>query len=86
MSTGASSAAETPGATRVLSGDDEDAKEYKRWKVWIANKTFTPGDQVPAKAGGAYVYMMLSGKALECVEHLETSADHVDKGEKCCSR
>ena len=81
MSTGASSTAETPGATRVFSGDDEDAKEYKRWKVWITNKMMTLGDKVPAKARGAYVYTMLSGKALECVEHLETTAYHIEKGE-----
>ena len=82
MSTGASSSSDTLGGTRVFSGDDEDAKEYKRWKVWVTNKMLTLGDKVPAKARGAYVYTLLSGKALECVEHLETSAYHIDKGEE----
>ena len=81
MSTGASSSVDNLGATRVFSGDDEDAKEYKRWKVWVTNKMLTLGEKVPAKARGAYVYTLLSGKALECVEHLETTAYHIDKGE-----
>ena len=70
------------GNQRVFSGDDEDSREYKRWKIWITNKMLTLSDKVPASAKGAYVYTMLSGKALEAVEHLEPSAYQKEKGEQ----
>ena len=69
------------GASRVFSGDDEDGKEYKRWKVWVANKLLTLSDKVPAAGRGAFVYTLLSGKALECVEHLEPSAYQKEGGD-----
>jgi hypothetical protein len=55
----------------LFSGDNEDAKEYKRWRTWEVNKLLTLSDKVPKEAQGAYVYILLSGKALECVEHLD---------------
>ena len=67
---------------RVFSGDDEDSREYKRWKVWITNKLLTLSDKVPSTAKGAYVYTMLAGKALEAVEHLEPSSYQKADGEK----
>ena len=70
------------GQLRVFSGDDEDAKEYKRWKIWITNKLLTLSDKVPASAKGACVYTMLNGKALEAVEHLEPSSYQKEQGEK----
>jgi hypothetical protein len=36
--------------TRVFTGDNEDPKEYKRWKVWIQNKSLTLGEKVPESA------------------------------------
>eukprot|EP00435_Cladocopium_sp_Y103_P073897 s9_g45.t1 len=54
-------------------GDSEDSKEYKRWKTWCCNKLLTL-DKLPEASRGAYVYTLLSGKALEAVEHLEPSA------------
>ena len=76
-----SSANESTGL-RTFSGDTEDAKEYKRWRTWVTNKILTLGDKVPDNAKGAYVYTLLAGKALECVEHLEQSAYQKAGGEK----
>ena len=70
------------GNNRVFTGDDEDAKEYRRWKIWTANKLLTLSDKVPATARGAYVYTLLGGKALEAVEHLEPSSYQKEGGEK----
>ena len=39
-------------------------------------------DKLPLEAYGPYVYTLLSGKALEAVEHLETKGYHVKGGEK----
>ena len=66
------------GSQKIFSGENEDGKEYLRWKVWISNKLLTL-DKIPANAKGAYVYTMLAGKALECVEHLPT-ADYQKEG------
>ena len=80
MSAAASSSDST--GLRSFSGDSEDAKEYKRWKVWVSNKLLTVADKVPEHARGAYVYTLLSGKALECVEHLDPSSYQKKDGEK----
>ena len=77
----ASSSADAGGHTRMFSGDDEDAKEYKRWKTWVANKLLTLSDKVPKEAHGAYVYTLLSGKALECVEHLDPAEYQKEDGQ-----
>ena len=69
------------GGSRVFSGEDEDGKEYRRWKTWVSNKILTFGEKMPAAARGAYVYTMLSGKALEAVEHLEPSEYQKEGGE-----
>ena len=63
------------------SGENEDGKEYRRWKTWVINKLLTLDGKVSAKARGAYVYTLLQGKALECVEHLDPSEYHVEGGE-----
>ena len=39
----ASSGQFDPGGIRVFSGEDEDGKEYRRWKVWVTNKLFDAG-------------------------------------------
>ena len=67
---------------RYFSGDQEDAKEYRRWKVWVQNKRLTLEDKVQPKARGAYLYTLLSGKALECVEHLDPALYQKEGGEK----
>ena len=77
----ASSSADAGGHVRMLSGDNEDAKEYKRWKTWVANKLLTLSDKVPKEAHGAYVYTLLSGKALECVEHLDPAEYQKEDGQ-----
>lgn len=79
-SAGASSSS-GDGNYRYFSGDSEDAKEYKRWKTWATNKLLTLGDKVPETARGAYIYTLLSGKALECCEHLDPSTYQVKGGE-----
>ena len=69
------------GNTKMFSGENEDGKEYRRWKTWVINKLLTLDGKVSAKARGAYVYTLLQGKALECVEHLDPSEYHVEGGE-----
>eukprot|EP00435_Cladocopium_sp_Y103_P029595 s2144_g7.t1 len=81
MSTMAGAMGSHDGSAKVFSGDNEDGREYKRWKVWVTNKLLTLDSKVPAKARGAYVYTMLAGKALECVEHLDPSEYQVEQGE-----
>ena len=76
----ASQSADSGGSVKVFTGDDEDAKEYKRWKVWITNKLLTL-DKLPAKAKGAYLYTLLGGKALEAVEHVDASLYQKEGGE-----
>ena len=78
---GAESSGETT-VGKVFTGDTEDALEHKRWKTWILNKLLTLDTKVPEKARGAYVYTLLGGKALDCVEHLEPSDYQVVGGEK----
>ena len=68
------------GPLRFFSGDSEDTKAYRRWKVWVQNKLLTL-DKLPATARGAYIYTLLSGKAPECVEHLDPAQYQVEKGE-----
>ena len=70
------------GGSKTPSGEDEDHKEYKRWKTWMSNKLLTLSDKIPASARGAYVYTMLAGRALEAVEHLEVAEYQKEGGEK----
>ena len=69
------------GGLKYFSGDSEDQKEYRRWKAWVQAKMLTL-DKMPKEARGAYVFTLLSGKALECVEHLEPSKYQTADGEK----
>ena len=66
----ASSSTSEAGGLRFFSGDTEDGREYKRWKQWVKNKLLTL-DKLPESSRGAYIYTLLSGKALESVEHLD---------------
>eukprot|EP00435_Cladocopium_sp_Y103_P013904 s3466_g3.t1 len=75
-----SQSSEQSGPVRFFSGDTEDSKEYKRWKTWCCNKLMTL-DKLPKNARGSYVYTLLSGKALEAIEHLEPSAYQCDGGD-----
>eukprot|EP00435_Cladocopium_sp_Y103_P021217 s3154_g5.t1 len=80
-----SQSSEGSGAVKYFNGDSEDSKEYKRWKTWVSNKLLTL-DKLPAESRGAYIYTLLSGKALEAaleaVEHLEPSTYQVKDGDK----
>ena len=67
---------------QYFSGESEDAREYKRWKQWVMNKLLTLEDKVAPKARGAYIYTLLSGKALECVEHLDPASYQKEGGER----
>ena len=78
----AGAASSQDGSARIFTGENEDGKEYKRWKVWMTNKLLTLDSKVPAKARGAYVYTNLGGKALECVEHLDPTDYQIENGEK----
>ena len=42
---GASSSSD--GGYRIFDGEQEDARESKRWKVWVTNKLLTMADKVP---------------------------------------
>ena len=78
---GASNDGANGGPVRYFAGEDEDPKEYRRWKTWVQNKLLTM-DKLPKEAKGAYIYTLLAGKALECVEHLDASAYQCAEGEK----
>ena len=71
---------ETGGAVRYFSGDGEDPQEYKRWKTWASNKLLTL-DKLPKTAKGAWIYTLLTGKALECIEHLAPEDYQKEGGE-----
>ena len=66
----ASSSSTTEGGLRFFSGETEDGREYKRWKQWVKNKLLTL-DKLAEGFRGAYIYTLLSGKALEAVEHVD---------------
>ena len=68
----AAASASDSAAVRGFSGENEDGREYKRWKTWVKNKFLTL-DKLPESARGAYIYTLLSGKALEAVEHVDPS-------------
>ena len=76
-----SAASSDQGGLKWFSGENEDAKEYRRWKAWVQAKMLTL-DKMPKEARGAYVFTLLSGKALECVEHLDPSKYQVEGGDK----
>eukprot|EP00435_Cladocopium_sp_Y103_P056621 s837_g19.t1 len=69
------------GSVRYFSGETEDGKEYKRWKTWCCNKLLTL-DKLPKSARGSYIYTLLSGKALEAIEHLEAEAYQCEGGDE----
>ena len=68
------------GSVRYFSGDSEDSKEYRRWKTWCCNKLLTL-DKLPKSARGSYIYTLLSGKALEAIEHLEPATYQCEGGD-----
>jgi len=72
---------ETAGSLRYFSGENEDGREYKRWKTWAQNKLLTM-DKLPETSHGAFIYTLLSGRALETVEHLEPGDYQKKDGDK----
>ena len=81
MSSGTSSTSDTPGGIRCFSGESEDHKEYRRWKLWLVNK-FQTMDKLPKEARGSFLFTCLSGKALETVEHVDPTEYQKADGEK----
>ena len=77
----ASSSGDVSGAMRYFSGDNEDSKEYQRWKTWVRNKILTM-DKLPKSAAGAFIFTLLTGKALDCVEHLPPEAYQKEGGDE----
>ena len=73
-------AADLSGGLRFFSGESEDGKEYKRWKLWITNKMRTM-DKLGEEARGSFVFTCLSGKAFEAIEHLDPSKYQCKQGE-----
>jgi hypothetical protein len=80
MSTEASS--KDHGGQRIFSGNDEDPKEFRRWKAWVSSKLLTLSTKMPESAKGAFIYTLLSGKALAAVEHLEPEKYQKEGGDK----
>ena len=76
-----SDAPDPGGSVRCFSGDNEDHKEYRRWKLWLVNK-FATLDKLPKSARGSYLFTLLKGKALETVEHLDPSEYQKEGGEE----
>ena len=66
---------------KYFSGDDGDHREYRRWKQWVQSKMMTM-DKLPKEARGAFVFTLLSGRALDVVEHLSESEYQKEGGEK----
>ena len=81
MSSGTSSTSDTPGGIRCFSGESEDHKEYRRWKLWLVNK-FQTMDKLPKEGRGSFLFTCLSGKALETVEHVDPTEYQKADGEK----
>ena len=75
-----SSGGDLSGAMRYFSGDNEDSKEYQRWKTWVRNKILTM-DKLAKSAAGAFIFTLLTGKALDCVEHLPPEAYQKEGGD-----
>ena len=75
------STAELSGGLRYFSGESEDGKERERWKLWVGNQLLTL-DKFPAEAKGAFVFTLLTGKALESVEHLDPTLYQCADGER----
>ena len=85
MAASSSAASELSGGLRIFSGENEDYKEYRRWKLWLSNKLLTL-DKLPKEAYGSYMFTCLSGKALEAVEHLDVSEYQKEGGDKVLPR
>eukprot|EP00435_Cladocopium_sp_Y103_P012259 s60_g3.t1 len=69
------------GGIRQFSGESEDGKEYRRWKLWVTNKFLTL-EKLSEEARGPYLFTLLSGKALEAVEHIPPEDYQKKGGEK----
>ena len=70
------------GGLRYFAGEEEDPKQYRRWKLWLTNKLLTMGDKLPKEAYGSFVVTLLQGKALETIEHLQPGEYQKTGGEK----
>ena len=80
MASSSSALANDSAWAKGFSGENEDGREYKRWKTWVKNKFLTL-DKLPEASRGAYIYTLLSGKALEAVEHLEPESYQKKEGD-----
>ena len=58
------------GQFKRFSGTDLDGKAYRQWKLWAKAKMMSMKD-VQKSQRGPFVYCLLDGLALECVEHLQ---------------
>eukprot|EP00435_Cladocopium_sp_Y103_P029768 s480_g7.t1 len=80
MAASASTSGFDPGTHKGFSGEKEDVLEYRRFKTWCSNKMLTM-DKLPKTARGAFVMTLLSGKALECVEHMDMTEYQCEGGD-----
>lgn len=57
-------------------------ENINRWNAWATNKLLV--DYGPESARGAFIYTLLSGKALEAVEHLDPDQYQKKDGDESC--
>ena len=57
-------------------------KSLEDGKAWVGSKLLTLSTKMPESAKGAFIYTLLSGKALEAVEHLEPEKYQKEGGDK----
>ena len=69
------------GGLRSFSGEESDHREYRRWKLWVQNK-MRMMDKLTEEAKGSFIWTLLSGRALEVVEHLREEDYQVKGGDK----
>lgn len=77
----ASTSVEGMGPFKFFSGESEDTQEFKRFRTWCKNKMLTM-DKLSKEARGPFVYTLLTGKALECVEHVPPEDYQVTNGDE----
>ena len=64
-----------------FSGADLDGKAYRQWKLWVRAKMLSMKD-IQKSQRGPFVYCLLEGLALECVEHLQLEDLSKDDGDE----
>ena len=64
-----------------FNGENQDGKEYRKWRLWVEAKMASAKD-ISDKQRGPFVYCLLDGVALEAVEHVSLEMLTEEKGDK----